>query len=76
MSASEINIINEEPKSEIQNEKIVIKEDNHNNDSFNKLFSIQNLILKQAGLKELCKKKNFNYIHYSHKRKRKNTRRN
>ena len=26
----------------------------NNNDSFNKLFSLQKLILKEAGLKELC----------------------
>ena len=28
----------------------------NNNDSFNKLFSLQKLILKEAGLKELCNK--------------------
>ena len=38
------------------------KEDNlkemisNNNDSFNKLFSLQKLVLKEAGLKELCNK--------------------
>jgi hypothetical protein len=56
MSTSENIIINEDIKSEPQNNNIIINLDNQKNDSFNKLFSIQNLILKQAGLKDLCKK--------------------
>ena len=46
MSTSENIIISEDIKSEPQNNNIIINLDNQKNDSFNKLFSIQNLILK------------------------------
>ena len=55
MSISESPNTNDDIKSESQKNIIIINPDNSNNDSFNKLFTIQNLILKQAGLKELCK---------------------
>ena len=64
-----------EIKNDIKEEEIKIKEENNKDnkekelfisnqekkDSFNKLFSLQQLILNQAGLKDLCKqKKNYN----------------
>ena len=51
MSEQEINN-NKELKNEINNNT-----NNEQKDSFDKLFLLQQLIQKQAGLKELCKKK-------------------
>lgn len=49
--ASEENHINDntEQKDDTKEEK------NNKNDSFDKVFNIQKLIHKQAGLKQLCK---------------------
>lgn len=56
-SVNAINIINENQKTDTSNnnntssnpQKEVI-----NNDSFNKLYELQKLIQKQAGLKDMC----------------------
>ena len=56
-SVNAINIINENQKTDTSNnnntssnpQKEVI-----NNDSFNKLYELQKLIQKQAGLKDIC----------------------
>lgn len=54
MVEHENNLINTESKEnkEINNEKV-----NNEKDSFEKVFHLQKLIHKQAGLKRLCKKK-------------------
>ena len=44
-------------KNEIIAKEEKTKEKNNKSDSFDKIFNIQKLIHKQAGLKELCKKK-------------------
>ena len=56
-SVNALNIINENQKTDTSNnnntssnpQKEVI-----NNDSFNKLYELQKLIQKQAGLKDMC----------------------
>jgi len=40
---------------EEKNEKIIEEANKNNNDSFNQLLSLQLLIQKHSGLKELCK---------------------
>ena len=63
--------INRNP--EIKKQDNIIEE---NEQSFNQLLSLQLLIQKQSGLKELCKlKKNF-IFNFSHKRKRRCTKKN
>ena len=47
---------NSENIKEIQSEKETSSSFQDSKDSFEKLFSLQSLIQKQAGLKDLCKK--------------------
>ena len=47
-----------------------VKEKNPKMESFDKVYNIQKLILKHAGLKELCKKKFCYNFFYSYSRKR------
>ena len=57
MSNSKENINITDINTASNNKENHIKENiSNNNDSFNKLFSLQKLILKEAGLKELCNK--------------------
>jgi hypothetical protein len=48
-----INIENNNDVNKVQEEKV---KKNITKDSFDKVFNIQKLIHKQAGLKQLCKK--------------------
>ena len=54
-SKEKINITDTNTAS-INKENYTKENISNNNDSFNKLFSLQKLILKEAGLKELCNK--------------------
>ena len=69
MSLNEEIIINDENNN--YNNKSEEKK-NNNKDSFDKVYNMQKLIHKQAGLKQLCKKKII-FIKYSYSRKRFNT---
>lgn len=60
------NIINDDNSISL-NQEIETASSSHpiqDKDAFEKLSSLQKLVFKQAGLKDLCKKKNFllNYI--------------
>ena len=56
MSSNEQVIINNENNNDSYKNKEEKVEKNITKDSFDKIFNIQKLIHKQAGLKQLCKK--------------------
>lgn len=56
-SVNAINIINENQKTDTSNNNTTSSNPQKeviNNDSFNKLYELQKLIQKQAGLKDMC----------------------
>lgn len=68
-----INLIIKDNLKINENQSIINDNKNQNqidqkkdNDSFQKLLSLQLLIQKYSGLKELCKKKIFYYLKYSY----------
>jgi hypothetical protein len=56
MSSNDQVIINNENNNDSYKNKEEKVEKNITKDSFDKIFNIQKLIHKQAGLKQLCKK--------------------
>lgn len=56
MSSNDQIIINNENNNDINKSQEEKAEKNIPKDSFDKVFNIQKLIHKQAGLKQLCKK--------------------
>ncbi len=56
MSSNDQVIINNENNNDSYKDKEEKVEKNITKDSFDKIFNIQKLIHKQAGLKQLCKK--------------------
>jgi hypothetical protein len=56
MSSNDQIIINNEKNNDINKSQEEKEEKNIPKDSFDKVFNIQKLIHKQAGLKQLCKK--------------------
>jgi len=56
MSSNDQIIINNENNNDINKSQEEKVEKNIPKDSFDKVFNIQKLIHKQAGLKQLCKK--------------------
>jgi len=57
MSSNDQIIINNENNSDVNKSQEEKVEKNVPKDSFDKVFNIQKLIHKQAGLKKLCKEK-------------------